>query len=105
MRRLLLACLIAAVPAVAPASASPGECVAAAGFPVCAGTCTPGEWIRVRVVGNVTGTARCGGATATCFAFRGTCEATATATSSGPLTCSISGGTGVAHCEVLVNAN
>jgi hypothetical protein len=104
MRRLLLACLVSVAAAV-PASASPGECVAVDAFPVCAGTCSPGERITVRVVGNATGTASCGGATATCFAFRATCTASAVASSFGSLTCTVTNGTGVATCEVGVNAN
>jgi hypothetical protein len=102
MRRLLLACLLAVPAAAAPASASPGACVATSALPVCAGLCATGEVISVRVVGNVTGTARCGGAVASCFAFRGTCSQAAVATSSGPLTCTVTGGTGVAYCDVKI---
>lgn len=102
MRRLLLACLLAAVP-VLPASASPGECVVANGFPVCAGTCSTGEVISVSIVGlDAIGSASCGGATAQCFVIRGTCTATARATSSGALTCKLTAGTGVAQCEVKI---
>lgn len=87
MRRLLLAAILAAVP-VAPAHAGPAECVVADGFPVCVGTCSFNDVITVRAVGGGSGTASCGGATASCFAFRGTCTDSARATGSGSLTCS-----------------
>jgi hypothetical protein len=102
MRRLLLAALLLAVPAV-PASASPAECVATSSLPVCAGTCRAGETISVTSVGAFAhGTANCGGAAASCSAFRGSCTDTATATSSGPLTCTLESGSGVAYCDVKI---
>ena len=105
MRRALFLLTAASALALSPAAqASPGDCVAAGTFPVCAGTCAPGETIQVHVVGNVTGTVSCGGVSASCFAFRGTCTASATATSFAPVTCTVTGGTGVAFCEVLINA-
>jgi hypothetical protein len=103
VRRLLLACLLAAVPAV-PAAAAPAACVATNALPVCAGTCLAGETISVRVVGNATGTVSCGGTTTSCLAFRATCTASGIAASSGPLTCTVSGGTGVAYCDAKINA-
>jgi hypothetical protein len=103
MRRLFLACLLAAVPAV-PASAQPGACVATSALPVCAGTCRAGDVISVTAVG-ATGTVSCGGTTRSCFPDSGTCTASGFALSSGPLTCTVTGGTGVAYCTATLDAN
>jgi hypothetical protein len=91
MRRLLLAAALAAaaaVPAV-PAHAGPAVCVAAVGFPVCAGNCQSGDQITVYAVGTgaTTGRASCGGSTASCTAFRAVCSGSARAGSSGSLSC------------------
>lgn len=87
MRRLLLAGLLALAP-VAPASAGPATCTVTNGFPVCAGTCRSGDTISVRVVGIGQGVASCGGVSPDCYSARVSCTDSATATSSGALTCS-----------------
>ena len=103
-RKLCLAALLALAP-VAPAHAGPAACVAASGFPVCAGTCFSGDQVSVRAVGTSgsQAIARCGGVEARCTIFLApTCTATARATSSGPLTC---GGTAeVVVCSVGIQA-
>lgn len=88
MRRLLLAVLLAAVPAV-PASAGVGACYThrQTGVYACTGSCAPGDTITVTVLGAGGGAAHCGGATASCLAFRGACARTATAVTAGELTC------------------
>lgn len=92
MRRLLFAGLLAVSAAVptTPAVAGPAYCVVTAGFPVCAGTCRPGEPVSVQATGSggTYGTASCGGASAHCTVFRVTCSDSATATGSGSLSCS-----------------
>ena len=91
MRTLLLAsaALALTVP-VGPAQAGPAYCVVTAGFPVCAGTCRPGEPVSVQATGSggTYGAASCGGATPRCTVFRVTCSDSGTATGSGALTCS-----------------
>lgn len=92
MRRLLLAAASAvalAVPAT-PADAGPAACVVTAGFPVCAGTCRPGDPITVVAVGTgaQNGTASCGGSSTSCTAFRLPCRSSTTASGSGQLSCS-----------------
>ncbi|HWL35196.1 MAG TPA: hypothetical protein VNQ77_03295 [Frankiaceae bacterium] len=105
MRRLLLAGLLAAaaIPA-APAHAGPAACVTAANFPVCAGTCSPGDPITVIVVGvSAYGRASCGGGQADCAAFKTPCiDTTGRATGSGQLTCS--GTAPVVICLVGITA-
>ena len=101
MRRLLLAALLALVPA-APADAGPAACVVAAGFPVCAGTCRSGDLITVIAIGNGSGTASCGGATANCTAFRFVCTGNDTATGTGALSCG--GSSDVVICLVGIGA-
>ena len=104
MRRLLVAALVAAatIPAV-PAQAGPAACVQAAGFPVCAGTCSFGDPLTVIVLGNGDGRASCGGGSADCFAFRGVCTSSGQAGGSGALRCS--GSAPVVICLVGITAN
>ena len=107
MRRLLLAAAalsVAALPA-APASAGPAACVVAEGFPVCAGTCSPGDPITVVAVGlsAESGTASCGGSSVSCNAFRVPCRRSATTSGSGALRCS--GTAPVVICLVGITAN
>lgn len=105
MRRLLLAAAIAATAALpaGPAHAGPAVCVVTAGFPVCAGNCSPGDPLTVVVVGaSATGTASCGGGTAQCNAYKLPCVGSGQASGSGALSCS--GTAPVVICLVGVSA-
>lgn len=105
MRRLLLsaaAISVAAFP-VAPAQAGPAACVVTAGFPVCAGTCRPGDPITVVAAPfSSTGTASCGGTSVSCTAFKVPCSNSGVASGSGALQCS--GSAPVVVCVVGVSA-
>ena len=105
MRRLLLAGLLAAaaIPA-SPAHAGPAVCVTAANFPVCAGTCSPGDPITVIVLGvSARGTASCGGGEADCTAYKVPCiDTSGRASGSGQLNCS--GTAPVVICLVGITA-
>jgi hypothetical protein len=92
MRRVAAAAALlvsAALPA-APANAGVGACVVTAGFPVCAGTCSPGDTLTVIAVGTSaqSGTVSCGGSSQTCYAFRVPCTDTTTTSGSGAMRCS-----------------
>jgi hypothetical protein len=106
MRRLVLAALLAAAP-FAPAAHADGVCVATGGNSACPSAvsrCSANQLIRVTVYGTGSGTASCGGASATCFSFRVSCTDDARATSSGTLTCAASSTAAVAVCAVVVES-
>lgn len=101
MRRAVLVLTLPAA-LLLPAPSASAACVSSTGVTACPPvyTCGPGSVVSVVVTGVAgTGSASCGGATADCIAFRFGCNATATASSYGVLTCS-SSHTVVATCTV-----
>ena len=107
MRRLLTAALLAAVP-FAPVANADAVCVATGGNTACPSAvskCSANQFIRVTVYGNGTGTASCGGASASCYSFRAvSCTADARTTTSGTLTCSSDNTGAVAVCAVVIES-
>ncbi len=106
MRRFVLAALLAVAP-FATAAHADGTCVASGGNTVCPGAvskCAANQTIRVTVYGNGRGTASCGGASASCIAFRGSCTDDARATAPGTLTCASDNTAAVAVCAVVIAA-
>lgn len=105
---LAFAALAGAVAFPAPADALCLDTTAVGGVCQSILRCGPGSPVTVYVLGSgTTGTASCGGATASCTAFLiPFCTQVAIATSSGTMSCNASGGgdDGVAICVIGISA-
>lgn len=107
MRRPAVLLAVPAALFLLPAPTASAACVSSSGITVCPTvfTCGPGSVVELTVLGLTgSGSASCGGATASCYAFQIGCTAIDVATSAGVLTCSASGRV-VATCTASPNAS
>ena len=103
MRRTPMLLALPALAMLLPAQPASAACVSGTGVTACPPVydCVAGSVVVVTVVGVGTGTASCGGAVASCYAFRAGCTRSATAQSAGTLTCAATHNA-VAFCTVTV---